>query len=197
MTDSEYPDLYALIVALSGNDSFTTAEQAKILALANRRLYQAYRQSSLWPRYIVGAEALAAVDDVIDFTANVDTFLRVWDANPFTASTYLEYEFYVDVDGAHVQNNFGDLTTFYVSYYKVWDGPYLSSATTIPFEFFYYAAHATYADYLRMDGQVDKALAEEQVAQQYLLVELDKADYQRNSNMLRRRISTHASRQAR
>jgi hypothetical protein len=58
-------------------------------------------------------------------------------------------------------------------------------------------AHAAYADFLRMDGQIEKAMAEEQVAQQYLMIELEKAETQRNNNSLYRRISTYISRQSR
>jgi hypothetical protein len=48
-----------------------------------------------------------------------------------------------------------------------------------------------------MDGQIEKAMAEEQVAQQYLMIELEKAETQRNNNSLYRRISTYISRQSR
>jgi hypothetical protein len=48
-----------------------------------------------------------------------------------------------------------------------------------------------------MDGQTDKAAMEEQVAQQYLMLELEKAEHQRNSNLVARRISTYVSRSTR
>jgi len=98
---------------------------------------------------------------------------------------------------AHVISNFSSLEGFWVSYRAQWPGPYLSSATDIPLEFFYWAAHATYADFLRMDGQVDKAMAEEGAAQTYLVLEMDKAEHQRNNNAVLRRISTYVSRSAR
>jgi hypothetical protein len=129
---------------------------------------------------------------------DIDSFLRVWDSNPLgTTVTGLEYEFWDDVDGAHVINNFSGKEGFWVAFKKEWAGPYLSSATDIPLEFFYWAAHSTYADYLRGDGQVDKALAEEGAAQAYLVLEIDRAENQRNSNVFKRRISTYNSRQAR
>lgn len=281
MQNKTWTDLYALILALSGNDSFTTSEQTKILANANRRLYQAYRSLDNWPRYLK-VEARPATDDVISreytvvaasassatrsgttvtftpsavptFTAgmfvtisgltgstdpnglyqvatfdattgvftyeldagtgtetytgsgvatpvavdDIDTFYRIWDSTPVNLNSATEYEFFVDEDGAHVINNYAGKSGFWVSYKKEWDGPYTSASTTIPLEFFYFAAHATYADYLRADGQVDKALAEEQNAAQYLVIEADRAENQRNSNSLKRRISTYASRQAR
>jgi hypothetical protein len=276
-----YTELLALIQALAGVDSFTTSEQTKILAMANRRLYQAYNASPVWPRYVVGAEARPANDGLIEpeFTAStfgvssatrsgsvvtivctgdvdfvagmyvtvsgltgstdpngtyiatsvddatfeynltsgtgsetytgsgsvipvavsdVATFNRVWDGNPYAYNTTaVEYEFWVDADGAHVVGGADGLAAAWVHYKKEWPGPYLVSATDIPLEFFYYAAHATYADFLRMDGQTDKAMAEEAAAQTYLVLELEKAETQRNNNLLYRRISTHNSRQAR
>jgi len=48
-----------------------------------------------------------------------------------------------------------------------------------------------------MDGQLDKAMAEEQIAQSYLDIELGKAEQQRTSNIINRRITTHLSRQSR
>ena len=83
---------------------------------------------------------------------------------------------------------------FWVGYVKAWGGPFTAVSTSIPQEFYEYTAHASYADFLRMDGQVDKAAAEEVIAQQYLVVELDKAESNRNVNMLQRRISTYVSR---
>lgn len=288
MQNKSYSDLASLIEALAGVDSFTTAEDAKILALANRRLYQAYDASPNWPRYLVGAEARPATDGVISreydaaagirtgssatrsgttvtivctaavsfvagmevtvsglsgtanpngtvtvtgldtttvdndtFTYELDSgtgtetysgtatitpvavtdianFSRVWDGSPFaTSGSANEYEFYVDVDGAHVLGNFEGLGGFWVSYKKEWPGPYASNASDIPLEFFYYTAHATYADFLRMDGQVDKAMAEEQVANTYLITELDRAEHQKNVNNVQRRISTYVSRMSR
>jgi hypothetical protein len=55
-----YTELYALIEALSGVDTFTTQEQTNILAFVNRRLYQAYRATEVWPRFVKGAEARPA-----------------------------------------------------------------------------------------------------------------------------------------
>jgi hypothetical protein len=48
-----------------------------------------------------------------------------------------------------------------------------------------------------MDGQLDKAIAEEQNANSYLALQLNKAETQRNNNIITRRISTHNSKQSR
>jgi hypothetical protein len=48
-----------------------------------------------------------------------------------------------------------------------------------------------------MDGQVDKAVAEERLAQNYLDIELMKAENQSNVTNSYRRVSTYTSRQYR
>lgn len=283
-----YSDLLALVQALAGVDSFTTAEQTKILATANRRLNQAFNASPMWPRYVIGAQARPANDGLISFdynassgirtgsaetraqttvtivctaavtfvagmevtisglsgtvnpngtykvasvstttiendtftyevsTTNTGTetysgtatitpvavpdiadFIRVWDGNPFSSSGAYDVNFYVDADGAHLSGDHEGLGGYWVGFKKEWPGPYLASATDIPAEFFFYAAHATYADFLRSDGQVDKALAEEKAAENYLVLELDKAATVKNNNRIFSRIQTYVSTQAR
>jgi len=279
MQNKTYEELYELISALAGITDFTSEEEAQILAMANRRLYQAYRATQMWPRYVVGAEPRLMEDSVIplsftpvsqvisaatrsgdtvtatlsaephftvgmtvtvagltgsedpngaykvvsldgnDFSYKLDSgtgdetyggsgtviaaaqsdvgsFIRVWGENPFGRTGSRQYDYWVDVDGCHVVNAPETKTDFWIAYVKEWDGPYNDAATTIPLEFFNYAAHATYADYLRMDRQNDKAIAEEGIAQQYLLIELDRAQ-QANVNTIWRRITTHLSSQSR
>lgn len=285
MNNRTYSDLYSLISSLSGVSNFTTSEQANILNFVNRRLYNAYRQSETWPRYIVGTQARFADNNLISFTyspasntitsasrngntvsvvcnaavdfsggmrvtvsglsgsvnpngnyevvsvstttvandtfsyllasgtgtenyvgsgaaladslSSIGSFLRIWGSNPLNLNSAIEYEFWVDSDGAHVINNYDGQNGFWVSYFKDWPGPYTDSSTDIPLEFFYYTAHGAYADFLRMDGQIDKAIAEENNAQQYLLIELDKVQNARNNNSIYRRIQTYTSRQSR
>jgi hypothetical protein len=287
MKNKSYSELLALVQALSGVDAFTVLEQSKVLAMANRRLYEAYDFSPTWPRYIVGAQVRPATNNLIareyDHVAGIrtsssasrngttvtivctasisfvagmtvvvsgltgtvspngtqtvvsiettnlsnDTFTynlasgtgvetysgtatvspaaiddisdynRIWNANPFGTNPSYEYDFFVDSNGATVINNATGNLGFWVGYKKEWPGPYTTAAVDIPLEFFHYAAHATYADFLRMDGQVDKAIAEEQIAMSYLMLELSKAQNQRNNNFLFRRISTYVSTQSR
>ena len=282
MTNRTYTDLFELIRALAGVDEFAPTETTKILAMANRRLRQAYDACDVWPRYmrldarpapngyvpysydssngtrfsssvtrdgtevtfttsgidfdvVVGQKAtISGLSGTVDpngtyevtsvdgqsvtyelptgtgtetYTGtgtfapvvipDVEVFVRLHDRNPVKNGGSWEYEFYVDTDGAKLIDNYPDLTGFWTTYKAVWNGPYTNAATNIPQEWFYYAAHATYADFLRMDGQVDKAMAEEAVAQSYLDTEMAKANQQRNMNGLFRRFSTYTSRQFR
>jgi hypothetical protein len=282
MTNRTYTDLFDLIESLAGVDEFAPTESTKILAMANRRLRQAYDSCDVWPRYmrldarpapdnyvpysydasagirnsssvtrsgtivtfvtsgtdfnvVVGQRVMVSglsgtVDPNGFFTVasvdgqtvtydlesgtgtetytgtglftpvtlpDVEIFMRLHDKNPVQGVGGWEYDFFVDSNGANIVGNYPELDGFFVTYKAVWDGPYTTASANIPQEWFYYAAHATYADFLRMDGQVDKAMAEEAVAQMYLDTELTKASQQRNMNNLFRRISTYTSRQSR
>lgn len=279
MQNKTYSELFELISGLAGVSDFSASEETFILGFVNRRLYQAYRSSSAWPRYIIGPLPRVSEDGIIprvftpttqnitaatrsnttvtatltgdpNFVAgmkvviaglsgsvtangtftvtsaeedtfqydlgtgtgsetytgsgtviavalpNIDSFNRIWNDNPLGTKGSREYDFWVDIDGAHVINPSSTIYGYWVTAFKEFDGPYTANSTNIPQEFFQWAAHASYSDYLRLDRQTDKALAEETVAQQFLVLELDKAQQQSN-NRLMWRISTHLSRQAR
>lgn len=139
------------------------------------------------------AAATAQPDDLSD----VDTFIRVHETQPFYLDGAREFDFYTQSNGAHVIGNTGSNPGFWVTYKKKWDGPYDSSSNDdLPFEWFDYIAHAVYADWLRMNKQTEKARAEEQVAEMFLMLELDKPINQFNASITSR-ISTHMSRQSR
>lgn len=203
MTYRSYSDFLALVKALAGVSDFTTSEQTMLLSMANRRFREAYDLSLVWPRYLVVGEARTIdTDQLIPYAEtgldNIAEFIRIHRTQPFKNYSAAEYEFFVDSYGAHIQNIFNTSDVMaYVTYKLEWDGPYTTASTTLPDEFFYYAAHATYADFLRMDGQLDKAIAEEQNASNYIALQLNKAETQRNNNIISRRISTHLSKQHR
>jgi len=199
-----YTDLFELVRSLAGVDSFTTSEEDDILRLANRRLYEAYSASQMWTPYIiVGEERTISSDQVVPFIQtnstkdDISEFQRIHRDQPFLNTGTLEYNFYVDANGAHVMN-LGSTTdsSVYVTYKKVFKD-FTKTSTDIPEEFFYFAAHATYADFLRMDGQTSKAMDEENKATSYLATELEKLDIISNNNTIRRKFTTYVSTQSR
>jgi hypothetical protein len=54
-------------------------------------------------------------------------------------------------------------------------------------------AHGTYADFLRMDGQHDKAAFEEQKADMFLATELERIDIINNNNSLNHKFTTYVN----
>jgi len=135
--------------------------------------------------------------------ASIGDFNRIHRKQAFLNNSSLEYEFFVDLDGANILNiaNSTDNEAF-VSYKKQFTpftvtSDYYNSTVEVPGEFFNYIAHAVYADFLRVQNRQEQALAEEQVAQTYLALELEKIDIRSNNNTINKRFSTYVNRQSR
>jgi hypothetical protein len=134
---------------------------------------------------------------------NIGNFNRIHRKTPFINNSSIEYDFSVDINGANILNisNTED-SSAYVTYkreftpFDVTSG-YDTSTVEVPGEFFPYLAHATYADFLRMDGQTDKAFQEEERANLSLALELEKVDIISNNNTVNKRFSTYVNRQSR
>lgn len=89
-----------------------------------------------------------------------------------------------------------DYDTLYITYQE--ELTLLTSVNDeVPGEFFSYLAQAVYADFLRMDGQTDKANAEEAKAVALLTQELEKLDMHTRFNSVRPFFRTHTSTQSR
>ena len=204
MQDRTYSDLLTLIRSLAGAGSFTAEEQTSILSFVNRRASEAYNMSQSWPRYLVVGEE-RAIDSSPASTIpyaeagknTIYEWIRIHRTQPFLRNSALEFNFYVDSNGAHILNlTTADATSAFVTYKKELS-QFTANSTNIPGEWFAFMAHTAYADFLRMDGQHDKALTEEQVAQSYIAMELEKVDNMMNNNTALKRFSTYINRQAR
>jgi hypothetical protein len=137
----------------------------------------------------------------------INDFHRIHQDEPFLKRSATEFDYYVDTDGAHISNLVTDTNTVYVTYKKhianTTTGKIITSLDTdatdifiaeIPAEFFNYTAHGVYADFLRMDGQTEKAAFEEEKAELFLATELERVDIINNNNSLNRKISTYVNR---
>jgi hypothetical protein len=204
MQERTYSDLLTLIRSLAGAGGFTAEEQTSILSFVNRRASEAYNMSQSWPRYLVVGEE-RAIDSSPASTIpyaeagknTIYEWIRIHRTQPFLRNSALEFNFYVDSNGAHILNlTTADATSAFVTYKKELS-QFTANSTNIPGEWFAFIAHTAYADFLRMDGQHDKALAEEQVAQSYIAMELEKVDNMMNNNTALKRFSTYINRQAR
>ena len=204
MQERTYSDLLTLIRSLAGAGGFTAEEQTSILSFVNRRASEAYNMSQSWPRYLVVGEertidsSPASTIPYAEAGKNtIYEWIRIHRTQPFLRNSALEFNFYVDSNGAHILNlTTADATSAFVTYKKELS-QFTANSTNIPGEWFAFMAHTAYADFLRMDGQHDKALNEEQVAQSYIAMELEKVDNMMNNNTALKRFSTYINRQAR
>tara|TARA_R100000388_G_scaffold94993_1_gene84904 strand:+ start:11074 stop:12150 length:1077 start_codon:yes stop_codon:yes gene_type:complete len=133
----------------------------------------------------------------------IGDFLRIHRKQALVNESSLEYDFYVDEEGAHILNvgNASDNHAF-VTYKHTFtpfttSSNYLTSTEKVPEEFFAFIAHATYADFLRMDGQHQKAIVEEGIGKDSLDLQLERNDIISNSNNATRKFSTYINRQSR
>mgnify|MGYP003110677600 CR=1 FL=1 len=130
-------------------------------------------------------------------------YVRIHRKRAFLNLSRLEYDFYVDVAGANILDIASNVDNkAFVTYKKTLtlfttSTDHENSTEEVPLEFFNYLAHASYADFLRMDGQHGKALTEEQLADDYLFTELEKIDLRSNNNTLNKKFTTYVNRQSR
>jgi hypothetical protein len=148
---------------------------------------------------------LLASATIREVKETINDFIRIHDSQSFLNRSATEYDFYADSFGANVLNGKFTNNEAYVTYKKpILDdfGKVIDSLTStinqqIPNEFFNYTAHGVYADFLRMDGQHDKAAFEEQKADMFLATELERIDIINNNNSLNHKFSTYVNRSTR
>lgn len=203
MQTKTYESLVERIEALAGVD-FQTNETPRIKSLINRRAKQAYRASLFWPRFLVVGEERTVSNRLIPFEEagkdNIDTFIQIHKTQPFNRNSVVEFNFYVTNSGATVIDLSTSETSVFVTYQKQLTDTYGDSGgeeSDVPDEWFEYIAYGAYADFLRMDEQQSKAMAEEAFANQELMLELRRIDAQHTTNFIGRRIATHSQSQGR
>ena len=135
--------------------------------------------------------------------AAIGEFNRIYRNRAFLNNSSLEYDFFVDFNGANILNiSSSTANSAFVSYKKQFTpftvtSDYYNSTAEVPGEFFNFIAHTVYADFLRVQNRQEEALAEEQVAQTYLALELEKIDLRSNNNTINHKFSTYVNRQSR
>jgi len=135
--------------------------------------------------------------------SSIGEFVRIHNTQPLLNRSAREYEFYVSFAGAHILNIESTTNdTAWVTYKSEFTPfnvtvDYYTSTVEVPAEFFNFISHAVYADFLRVQNKQEEALAEEQAAQTFLALELEKIDLRSNNNTINKKFSTYVNRQAR
>jgi len=132
--------------------------------------------------------------------SSVDTFLRFFRRAPYISSSVQEFDYTVTAEGATLVA--GDLnpSTAFLTYKAQFADTYGDGAgetSSVPAEWFQYLAHGTYADYLRAEGQQEKAALADQEAEALLTEELIRLDENHTSGFVSNRIRTNANMQLR
>jgi len=144
--------------------------------------------------------ALSYVPYSEDGKSTIDTFLRIQKDQPYLSASVQDYEFMVDGNGATIVCGNLNPPQAWVTYKASFDVLYGSGSEEsllIPDEWFEYLAHGTYADYLRAEGQQERAVIADQEAELILQDELMRLDEQHTQTLISNRIFTNSNMQLR
>jgi len=203
MQTKTYASLITLIEALCGV-TFTSLELPRIKAMVNRRAYKAYRSTNYWPRFLVVGEERTVTDYLIPYEEtdkqSIDSFLRVHREAPYVDRSTQDFDYSVTADGCtliagHLNPESAFVT--YLAQLQVEYGDADTEESDIPAEWYNYIAHGTYSDFLRSEGQEEKALVAEANANELLGFELEKIDTQNALQVIGRRVQSTGNMQAR
>jgi hypothetical protein len=177
-------ELIPLISALCGV-FFSPIEKPRIISLINRRIKRAYRLSNYWTRFFFVSEQRPVVNGIIASESiglnPIDTFFRVHLKDAFQFGFKQAAPYVVIQDGARLLSSEANVETVFVTYkmqLPVYYGEGSGMVNAVPDEWFEYIAHGVYSDYLRAEGQQEKASFVEQEADLIIQDELIKLDEQ-------------------
>ena len=165
--------------------------------------YLVLQSSNIVP-YVSTYEVLTS-DTTRVAQTQINEFIRIHRNQSFLNDSTTEYDFYVDSTGANILNSSATDGEVFVTYKKniidISTGQVIDNLdidgnlglAQIPNEFFAYTAHSVYSDFLRLDGQIDKAIAEGAQADNLLALELEQIDIINNRNSLNHKFSTYVN----
>jgi hypothetical protein len=132
--------------------------------------------------------------------STIDTFLRIQKQQPYLITSVQEYEFMVTSLGATIVSGNLNPAQAWVTYKAQFDDTYGTSGgevSDVPAEWFEYMAHGAYADYLRAEGQQERAVIADQEADAILQDELMRIDEQHTQTLISNRMLTNSNMQVR
>lgn len=193
MRTVSYSDLLGRFTSAIGVDSLLTAETTAFQRSLNDRIRQIWTRAKWPPLMTVVSKSVAAVDTStvkaekavqIDNATDLFDVFSVHDKNPFTDNTAQEIQFTL-VNGYILLPKDSSASTIFVVGNQVPASDYGTGTTTIPqFMERMLLAYAI-SDYYRSDGQNDKALAEEQRAEEYYQQELERFERLESQNRIK------------
>ena len=198
-----YQNLEERFKSIAGLGSIETTDAAFLRQAVNRRIRTAFERYP-WPDFTVIGEAIAMAtgdDNTIqtygtgkDLANDSNVVFRIHKTDP-TDTRYPEEYTYVSLLNSGgfpsvkiISTTVLDGVNVYATYRKdleavIADGGTYTSGSygdeandnpNIPYQFFEYCAFGAYADFLRGDGQTDKAQVEDQNSEIILVSEIDK-----------------------
>jgi len=193
-----------IIGFLTGRGGVGTYTISTANAIITSRTFKSFTASEYFIATSAGAGTgtVRLADSTIPYTQTglspVDTFLRVFKQAPYAASSVQEFDYTVTSGGAKlVSGDLNPLTAFVTYKAQLTDvyGDNTGEVSDVPAEWFQYLAHSTYSDYLRAEGQQERASIAAAEADLVLQDELIRLDENHTSGFVSNRIRTNANMQ--
>ena len=165
-----YDEFEARVKAFLGWDELFTADATILNQFFNSR-YREINDVMDWPAALVYGEERAVTSNVIPYTdstvanADIDEFIEVYRDDPKLSIRPRKVPYKIVNSGARIIS-LTDLDTGYVNYkqrFTELDGA--TGTETFPYDFFEYICHGVLADWYRSEGDTERAIVEDRVAQ--------------------------------
>ena len=177
-----YADLKARFTSAIGVDSLLTVEETAFKNSLNDRVKGAWTRAK-WPELMSVVELSVAATTTpvaadkavrIDNSAILDVF-GVYDKNPYADRTAVQLDYRL-VNGYLILPAESSDTSVFVVGNQVPADDYGDDTTTLPRFLERYLLLATISDFYKSDGQLEKSLAQEQMAEETLALEIDRVE---------------------
>jgi len=177
-----YADLKARFTSAIGVDSLLAVEETAFKNSLNDRVKGAWTRAK-WPELMKVVELSVAATTTpvqadkavqIDNSAILDVF-GVYDKNPYADRTAVQIDYRL-VDGYLILPAESSDTSVFVVGNQVPANDYGDGTTTLPRFLERYLLLACVSDWYKADGQLEKSLAQEQMAEETLALEIDRVE---------------------
>ena len=182
MRTVSYADLKSRFTSAIGVDTLLASEETAFKNSLNARVKGAWTRAK-WPELMSVVELSVAATTTpvaadkavqIDNSAILDVY-GVYDKNPYADRTAIQIDYRL-VDGYLILPAESSATSVFVVGNQVPPSDYGVGTTTLPRFLERYLVLACVSDWYKADGMLEKSLAEEQIAEETLALEIDRVE---------------------
>lgn len=182
MRTVSYADLKSRFTSAIGVDTLLASEETAFKNSLNDRVKGAWTRAK-WPELMTVVELSVAATTTpvaadkavqIDNSAILDVY-GVYDKNPYADRTAIQIDYRL-VDGYLILPAESSETSVFVVGNQVPANDYGDGTTTLPRFLERYLVLACVSDWYKADGMLEKSLAEEQIAEETLALEIDRVE---------------------
>ena len=197
MRTVSYADLKSRFTSAIGVDTLLASEETAFKNSLNDRVKGAWTRAK-WPELMAVVELSVAATTSpvaadkavqIDNSAILDVY-GVYDKNPYADRTAIQIDYRL-VDGYLILPAESSATSVFVVGNQVPPSDYGVGTTTLPRFLERYLVLACVSDWYKADGMLEKSLAEEQMAEETLALEIDRVERLEGMNKIT--INTYPS----